>query len=133
MSREITTYPISTEEIWEELLYLAEYFLHRGHESCELLFASAWGNDYYDTNIWYPELVPLAELSEKVKQVETSGIGHLGNNDLFIKIPGLSLEFQFCHHSDIHLFFGDPDETTGHFFARWESRGFTPRERIKKD
>ena len=128
MKREIVTHHIDSSQMKEELAFLTEYFIGKGFEACELLFGSAWGMDYYDTNQWDYEKVPLTKLVEKVEAVEASGLGHLGSDDLFIKLQGYPFEFRFCHESDLHISFDEPGDIPEFFYERWKSRGFSPAE-----
>ena len=131
MKREIVTRILERPQILEELAFLAEYFESKGEDSCELLFGFAWGNEYYPANEWPYEAVKLKQLSEKVADVEQSGIGRLSSDDLFVKVR--NLEFKFCHESDIHISYAEITPDAEYFFERWHGQGFEPGEWLKSD
>lgn len=129
MNREILTYPISQEQINEELSFMVEYFSKKGVDKCEVLFGFAWGNDYYPGSEWPDEEIGLDCLIKKVDEVEASGIGRLGRDDLFIKISGL--EFRFCNDSDVHIYFQTANDDVEYFYTRWKEMGYQPAEWLK--
>jgi hypothetical protein len=131
MLREILTYPISPEQMKVELVFFAEHVRDLGHADCEILFGFPWGVKYYPSNRWEYERIAFESLVAKVAEVEASGIGHLGRNDLVVKIPGLEVQFRFCHDSDIHLVYESSAELAETFYQRWKSRGFQPAEWVK--
>jgi hypothetical protein len=131
MKHEILTHPIEREKIIAELTFFADYFIKLGYEHCELLFGCAWGIHYYETNSWEYETVSLGTLLEKIFSVEARGLGKLGNDDLFIKVQGIPIEFRFCNDSDIHILFDTPSEVTEYFYGRWQSFGYLPAEWLK--
>ena len=131
MKREIVTKILERTKILEELAFVAEYFESKDEDSCELLFGFAWGNEYYPGNEWPYESVKLNNLVEKVVDVEESGIGRLGSDDLFIKVK--NLEFQFCHESDIHISYEEVTHEAEHFYERWQQQGLEPSEWLKNE
>jgi hypothetical protein len=133
MTREILTYPISKEQMKEELRYCAQHFRALGYDNCEVLFGSSWGNNYYATSEWSFVEFQVLRLVEEVARVEALGFGRLGSDDLFIRLPSRELEFRFCNDSDIHISFDEPNEITEVFYQRWKSRGFKPAEWVKPE
>ncbi|HEV2969208.1 MAG TPA: hypothetical protein VGY55_04400 [Pirellulales bacterium] len=133
MNREILTFPIDTDQMYDELAYFVEHFRKLGYEYRETLFGSFWGSDYYATSDWQPVRIPLADLMAEVHRVESAGMGHFGREDLFIKIPPLAIEFRFCNDSDIHISFESPCEITEFFYQRWKAHGFSPAEWSRTD
>ena len=131
VTQEVFTYPLTREQLMEELSHFVEYWCGQGVRTCSVLFGFAWGNDYYSDDVWREEVLPLRELEAKVNEVESSGIGSLGFDDLFIKID--SLEFHFCNDSDIHIAFGERRPAVEHFHLRWTELGYNPRERHKRE
>lgn len=129
MEREILTYPISTEQMNDELSFMVEYYSNRGIDKCNVLFGSAWGNDYYPGNEWFDEEIELENLIQKVEDVEVSGIGAIGRDDLFIKISGL--EFRFCNDSDVHIYFSKHNDDIEFYYSRWKQLGYQPAEWLK--
>lgn len=129
VKREITTYPLTREQVQDELSFLVEYFTGKGIETCSVLFGFAWGNEYYPGKEWQAEDVRLEDLISKVSDVEASGIGILGGDDLRVDMPGL--EFLFCHESDIHIRFSDPNDDIEFYYAHWKQLGYKPAEYLK--
>ncbi len=131
MRREILTYPLERIQMKEELLFFADYMRGCGYADCDVLFGYAWGIEYYETDRWDYERIPLDSLVDKVMQVEVSGLGKLGHDDVWVKIPGLEMEFRFCNDCDIHINYEFAGEMTEFFYQRWKSRGFSPAEWLK--
>ena len=128
MLREILTYPIEPAQMEEELSFFAEHMRALGYAGGDVLFGSFWGGEYYPTSRWEYERISFDALVAKVAQVEASGIGQLGRDDLWVKIPGLEVEFRFCNDCDIHITYEFSTELAETFYQRWKSRGFQPRE-----
>jgi hypothetical protein len=131
MKREVLTYPLSKQQLREELRHFVEFFSDKGNATCCVLFGSAWGNDYYPSNEWLEETVALGHLIAKVEEVEAAGHGTLGTDDLFLKVSGL--EFLFCNDSDIHISFVEHQPDIEHFYQRWKELGFKPAEWLKNE
>lgn len=129
MEREILTYPMSAEQLNDELSFMVEYFSNKGIETCSVLFGFAWGNDYHPGNEWFDEEMALKVLIQRVKEVEGSGIGSIGRDDLFVKLSGL--EFRFCNDSDVHIYFTSHSEDIEFFYSRWKQLGYQPAEWLK--
>jgi len=124
-SRCIITSELDPAALRAELSYVAEYFAARAQVSCKVLFGFAWGNEYY-VGDWIAEEIRLDSVAAKTRQVEDSGLGCIGRDDLYVTVSGL--EFQFCHESDLHLRFDEPNDAVEHFFSRWGGLGFRPTE-----
>lgn len=129
MEREILTYPLSTDQMNDELSFMVEYFSNKGIETCSVLFGFAWGNEYYPGNEWSDEEIALKNLIQKVKEVEASGIGRIGRDDLFVKLSGL--EFRFCNDSDLHIYFTSHSEDIEFYYTHWKQLGYQPAEWLK--
>jgi hypothetical protein len=129
MEREILTYPISRTQLNDELAFMVEYFSNKGIEKCSILFGFAWGMEYYPGNEWNDEEIPISELIDKVHEVEASGIGAVGKDDLFVKVQGL--EFRFCNDSDLHIYFSSPNDDIEFYYSRWKQLGYQPAEWLK--
>jgi hypothetical protein len=131
MKREILTYPLERSQVKEELAFFVEHFSHFGFETCEVLFGSAWGIDYYPTAEWHYVKLRLVDLVMEVERVEGGEWGPLGSNDLFVRFPSLAVDFHFCNDSDIHIYFEEPNDVTEFFYLRWKARQFSPAEWLK--
>ena len=127
MRRQIRTSILDRDLLLAELDEIVRYFGERGVSSCRVEFGWAWGNKYYPGNRWEDEETGLSHLRQKVNDVEATGIGAIGNDDLFIRIG--VLEFQLCHECDVHVYFDEPDNSDIEaFFARWQKLGYEPSE-----
>jgi hypothetical protein len=126
MKYEITTRELSAAEMWQELSFVSKQMQELGQENCSVIFGFAWGNKYYKTGVWEEVLVPFSKLVEVVENVEQSGFGRLGPDDLFVRTQSLEIEFLSCNDSDTHLSHGEQSEVGEFFFESWESRGFAP-------
>ena len=115
--------------MWQELEFLAETLERLGQLELKASFGFAWAEDFHAG--WDEIILSGPKLPSEVRQMETSEIGELGLNDLFIRVPHLGVEFHYCNDSDIHLTFEQPSDFTEAFYARWKERGFTPAEWLK--
>ena len=127
--REILTYPLNKEQFWDELRHFVAYFRKKGASECEVLFGFAWGNEYYPSNEWVPEKLPLEDLEAKIQELERRGFGEFGNNDVFIELE--DLEFRFCNDTDVHVGFNIHKPVIEDFYMRWESLDYYPAEWLK--
>lgn len=127
MARQILTCTLDRGRLETELAEVVRYFGEKGVELCRVLFGFAWGNEYYPGSEWNEEEIELAQLRQKVDEVEGRDLGSLGKDDLFVKLAGL--EFQFCHECDVHIHFTEPNNIDVEtFFARWQNVGYEPSE-----
>jgi len=131
MKREVLTYPLSEQQVRAELAHVVEFYLAKGATTCRVLFGFAWGNKYYPSNEWFEEDVALINLSAKVAEVEATGLGRIGSDDLYLRMD--DLEFRFCHDSDIHISFIEHHPEMEHFYQRWKMLGFKPAEWLKDE
>ncbi len=125
--------PLNQDQIRAELSFICDYLTENGYSSCEILFGFAWGNEYYKDDNWNYIPISIKDLIEKVSQVGSTGIGSLGSDDLYIRIEGLSFEFQFCHESDIHILFDQSNTMIEWLYERWKSLGYSPVEWQKSE
>ncbi len=129
MKREVLTTILERSQIDEELSFMVKYFSKKGIRTCKILFGFSWGLEYYPGKEWNDEEIQLANLSSKVQEVEKSGIGKLGRDDLFVKFP--ELEFRFCNDSDVHITFSETNDDIEYYYVRWKQLGYQPSEWLK--
>ena len=130
MDRQILTTILNDSQLREELTWMVKHFKSIGVENCKVLFGFSWGNEYYSNPKWVEEEIPLSWLLTKVSEVESTGIGSLGRDDLFVWVSGV--EFQFCHDGDVHIHFNEPTNSLVEvFFERWQCLGYKPSEWVK--
>lgn len=126
---EVVTKTVTREQLQSELAFICNHFVTLNENSCFVIFGFAWGNHYYPDAEWNEEEVPLESLIEKVTAVESTELGWIGSDDLFLKFK--SVEFQFCHESDIHVLYQQSNEIVEFFYQRWKSLGYQPSEWLK--
>jgi hypothetical protein len=130
MNRQVLTCALERAALERELDEIVRYFSERGLHSCRILFGFAWGNAYYPEPAWQDEEILFSDLRRKVGEVEASGIGRIGRDDLFVTVD--DIEFQFCHDSDLHIHFDRPGNAhVEAFFSRWQALGYAPAEWVR--
>lgn len=72
-----------------------------------VVFGFAWGNEIYERD-WLELNLTGRELRVRVAEAEASGLGKIGSDDLYIKLPDLGIERQYCHEADIHVTAAEP-------------------------
>lgn len=85
----------------------------------EILFGWAWGNDYKD---WIPFPTKVTNIVSEIDKPQKQNLEQLGNDDIFITLPKLKIEFLFCHERDIHLSFNNANEIVSSVIGSWESK-----------
>jgi hypothetical protein len=130
VNRQLLTKVLQESQLRVEFTHVLKYFAEHGIDSCKLLFGWPWGIDYYGDRPWVEEVVAIAAVGEKVAAIEAEGTGRLGAHDLHLYVE--TLQFKFCHESDIHLTFLEGDEHAKHFEIRWAELDYGPRERIAR-
>ncbi len=115
---------LTPEELRTEFEFCIRYLQEVGYVRASVLFGWAWGNEYYSTNEWQAEQIELEKLSAKVREIEDSGVGKLGDDDLFVEIKGHV--FIFCHESDVHVEYEVGSEITEALWQRWSKLGYSP-------
>jgi hypothetical protein len=131
MQREILTYPLEPAQIKQELQFLAEQLHNFGCSECDILLGFEWGMAYYGTNPATYERIATDALVAKIVAAEETGLGRLGQDDLYVRIIEHEIEFRFCNDCDIHLTFEPPSVLAESFYQRWKSQGFSPAEWVK--
>ena len=92
--------------------------LEQNHvDEVELLFGWAWGNDYKD---WTPFQTKVTDIELELEKPQKQNFGQFGNDDIFIRLPELEIEFLFCHESDIHLSFNNANEIVSSVINSWD-------------
>lgn len=132
-SKQIKTKELSSETIWTELRDFLKWVESQGLREAEILFGFAWGNYIYPTKDWVYIKLPLADIETRLKDEEKNLTGKLGSDDLYIRHPDLPFELQFCHESDIHIWFESTSPMLGTIFADWKRKGFAPTEWMKEN
>ena len=113
MKRDVQIHTRDRDRLRVELRHLVERFHGLGYERCDVLFGWAWRAGRDDPEIaWKRVNIDLADV---------------------ITFEGRALQFQFCHHGGVHLFFSEPDEETRHFWNRWSEAGLDPLEYEKAE
>ena len=74
------------------------------------------------------EAVPLEEVRERIASAERRGEGALGEDDVFLTPEELDIRVQLCHHGDVHVSFGGPDEVVEWIREAWRADGWSFEE-----
>ncbi len=74
----------------------------RPSEKVHVVFGFAWGNEIYEHD-WLELVLTGSELRARVEAAEAAGLGKVGADDLFIRLPLLGVERHYCHEADIHV------------------------------
>ena len=80
----------------------------RPAEKVGVVFGFAWGNEIYERD-WVELDLTGSELRSRVADAEAAGLGKIGSDDLYIKLPALGVERQYCHEADIHVTAADSE------------------------
>lgn len=67
-----------------------------------VVFGFAWGIEIYEHD-WFELELTGSELRDRVATAEAAGLGRIGSDDLYITLPELGVERQYCHEADIHV------------------------------
>lgn len=93
-------------------------------EKVGVVFGFAWGNEIYERD-WLELDLTGSELRARVAEAEAAGLGQIGSDDLYIKLPGLGVERQYCHEADIHVTAADAEHPYVQAERqRWLDRGW---------
>jgi hypothetical protein len=93
-------------------------------EKVRVLFGFAWGNVIYEHD-WLELDLTGSELRSRVANAEAAGLGKIGADDLYITIPTLGVQRQYCHEADIHVTAADAKHPYVEAERqRWLSRGW---------
>lgn len=93
-------------------------------ETVYVVFGFAWGNEVYKHD-WLELALTGNELRTRVAEAEAEGLGAIGSDDLYIKIPVLGVERLYCHEADIHVTSADPEHPyVSAERQRWLDRGW---------
>jgi hypothetical protein len=71
-------------------------------EKVRVLFGFAWANEIYEHD-WLELNLTGSELRSRVAHAEAAGLGRIGSDDLYITLPEIGVERQYCHEADIHV------------------------------
>ena len=126
-SRQLQVHTESEERLWTELDYIVDYFQRLGHRECHLYFGWAWYKAPESHELAFKKVrTSLGEVASEVHKAENADLGRFTNDDVTLSFDELPLEFEFCHHSGIHLYFAEAGPITDHFFHRWRNEGLNP-------
>lgn len=121
---ELVTRRLSRDELWAETAHIVQTLQAAGVTECEVQLGWPWALSYYDDDTWPAETIPVAGLLDFVHSLERRQLGLLGEDDLFVTVPGV--ELRLCHEADIHLEFV-ADDSIGEVLAmRCAENGLLP-------
>ena len=131
--RQIRTDELQADNVWRALRDVLARFEAAGIKEAEVSFGFGWD---HKTVEWDYLLLPLNEIEARIRTEEREGQTEnqtLGRSDLFLRHPSLSFEIQFCHESDLHIWFDEWVPLAGAIAADWTARGFNPRYWVKEN
>ena len=99
---EILARPPEGDTIQDEFNRFLAIAREYGWDKLKVMFGFAWGNDIYNQD-WLEEVMSPSELEHKVREAEDSGFGSICDDDLYVAVTNLEVEFTFCHENDIHI------------------------------
>lgn len=97
------------EEFREQLGSFVDFLVKEDIPRISVVFGFAWGNELGDGQ-WKPEVIESVRLLDRIREIEDSGIGKFGDDEIIIEVPGDSLSVTFCHERDIHLKYTESTE-----------------------
>ena len=127
MSIRIVTKTLQVEDLWVNLKDNISLFKQFGINDVMILFGFAWGNYIYEKD-WVELPTSTDGIENLILKAEKEEHGKLGFDDLYIKIPDINTEFQYCHETDIHLTFSEPNELVQAVRTRWISNGWLDKK-----
>lgn len=97
------------EEFREQLGSFVDFLVKEDIPRISVVFGFAWGNELGDGQ-WSPEIIESVRLLDRIREVEDSGVGKFGDDEIIIEVPGDSVNVTFCHERDIHLKYTESTE-----------------------
>ena len=118
-SNTIITRILNDEEYKLELNIVIDILRQNHIDKIDLLFGVAWGNEYKD---WTPFTIGVDEIINEVDKAQKLNVGQLRNDDLYIILTEMELEFLFCHESDIHISFNYANDIVTSIINKWDTK-----------
>ena len=76
----------------------------------------------------YKEItIDVSDINAFIKCSESEGIYKFGDNDFYISVKPLDMEFLFCHESDVHFTSSD-NEIFAQIKQEWQNEGYEAYE-----
>jgi hypothetical protein len=124
MSKGFIGRPPDVEEVRRDFEAFLADLESRPSERVGVVFGFAWGNEIYEHD-WLELDLTGSELRFRVEEAEAAGLGRVGTDDLYIKLPVIGAERQYCHEADVHV----TAKEAGHPYVekerqRWLDRGW---------
>ncbi len=127
----IQSIELNSASRWSELRNLLDYMTAVGCTDVNILFGFAWGNAIYSGEWQYINL-PISEVEHRIRSEELRLNDKFELNDLFIRQSILDIEIQFCHESDIHIFFSKKSSFIDKVADDWRKKGLTLENGFRK-
>ena len=123
MTLKIVTKTLEVDDLWDDLRINIDLFKQMSIDEVLILFGFAWGNFIYEKD-WIEQSTSTYNIESLILTAEKDEHGQLGFDDLYIKIPNLNIELQYCHETDIHLTYLDTNELIEAVSKRWTLNGW---------
>ena len=94
--------PLGAEAVRRDFEEFVTELESRPSERVGVVFGFAWGNEIYEHD-WLELDLTGSELRARVAEAEAASLGKIGTDDLYIKLPALGVDRQYCHEADIHI------------------------------
>jgi hypothetical protein len=117
---EVRTDPLSVEQMRDSVPEIIAFLLSAGYAEINVMYGWACEDD----KMWQEKSIPTSELSRFIEDAIAENIFKFGWSDLHIEDLQDTLEFKFCHESDIH-FSSDHEELVKQVIAQWQRKGLT--------
>lgn len=100
---EIIATPKTMEEIRPEFERFVKLATDNNWTELDVLFTAGWEFIYEEVKPTPKKIMTPQELLELLLEVESKNYGKLGDDDIFIKPIGTTIQLKFCHEADIHI------------------------------
>jgi hypothetical protein len=129
-SKQIVTRIISPSELEEEMRRILDLLSAASYKEVKIMFGFAWGNWIYSDQ-WEYIPIPISEVMKRIQDEVDAGNGRIGDDDLYMLHPLYNCRLQFCHESDIHLWYTEGTPFVKDLFGQWAEMGLDPKLREK--
>ena len=123
---EVVTQVLSKAQVEWELEALPAQLRERGVDRVEAMYGIGACDD--QDVLWQWHAVDLSDLPAFIASSIEAGYFRPASSDLFIRTPDESIEFHFCHESDVHLIAAEP--IAAEIEREWRERGYSGHRKV---
>ncbi len=129
----IITKSLSRQQMLVEFDHFISKIKEMSNDKIHVLFSFAWGVAAYGENSdWIIQTMSEKDLLTKISKLENQNEGSIGTDDLYLTYEGSTFEIQFCHESDVHIWFNESNEFIDQSNERWKDLGYSPELHSEK-